>query len=152
MKAGGSKPRGVGTQRRPTGKHSKAHPETPPDTSEDEEMAPQECWLRPNLRPNRTLVIRNKYDSGSDTEMGDLADSSSGVDPSGAKSVAAPSRHSVAHAIGEVDTKEDKKSAEDSEGEECRWGVRRRGPRETPHLPTSFLLIIHTSVSRLPCL
>ena len=50
------------------------HLDSEPDTSEEEddggdEAAGAERWLRPTLRPNRTLNIRAKYDSGSDTEI-----------------------------------------------------------------------------------
>ena len=136
--SGDSKPRGVGTHRRASSKHSKAKSETTSDTSEDEGAAPQDCWLRPTLRPNRTLVIRNKYDSGSDTDLGAAADSNSAAAFGGVKGLAVPSRHSVIQALGDTELKKVAGPAAESDGEECRWGVRRRGPRETsspfPHL------------------
>lgn len=109
------------------------------------------CWLRPTLRPNRKLRIRSKYDSGSDTDVRaaksctakvpPTSKSKAGIQPTGAAPVVKPRSH--------------KAKAEDSD-DECRWGVRRNGPRARswPYLGTVDLaqlvpLISNSSLARI---
>ena len=114
-----------------SGKNGKAAraPGSQPDTSEDEgEAAPaaKECWLRPTLRPNRTLVIRNKYDSGSDTDTGAAKATPAG----GMKTMVIPRKQAMLQALVDAETKGGLPAKEESDAEESRWGVRRRGPGE----------------------
>ena len=119
--------------------------ETEPDTTEDEDetgegAAAAERWLRPTLRPNRTLVIRAKYDSGSDTELtleppalegAHYACAAGGA--SGGSEGGVPRKASVLHALAGDEGRETpppqprpRVHADDSDGEGGRWGVQRR--------------------------
>lgn len=127
-----SKPPAASHQRRADGKQPRAGrgSETPPDTDEDEAALPEDCWLRPTLRPNRTLVVRNKYDSGSDTDPAERKAAVAAV--GGMKTIVLPRREAMLQAMVDDEPTGRKDAAEGSEDDECRWGVRRRGPRECP--------------------
>ena len=75
------------------------HPDSEPDTTEDEDAGgggdggDAERWLRPTLRPNRTLSVRAAmYDSGSDTEIS-LAPSARCGSPGKTSAVLHPTPH-----------------------------------------------------------
>ena len=129
-----------GEKRPRPGQHSDSEPDTTEDEAEGGEGPVAERWLRPTLRPNRTLVIRAKYDSGSDIEFtleppaleSCHADAAAGG--AAGKAAAEMSRKaSVLEALGCDEGRETpprqprpRVSMEDSDGDGGRWGVQRR--------------------------